>query len=107
MQGIEKLSKVITGVIKLGMTLEDKLNDGKLTWVERFELIKELKFVPDAIINYRELVSEFRDLDFDEIEQLNDLIASELDLDNDRVEEVIENAIEVLTTLSKLTKSLK
>ncbi len=107
MQGIEKLSKVFTGVIKLGMALEDKLNDGKLTWIERLELIKELKFVPDAIVNYREIINEFKDLDFDEIEELNDLIATELDLDNDKVEEVIENSLEVLTTLSKLTQSLK
>ncbi len=107
MQGIEKISKVITGVIKLGMTLEDKLNDGKLTWVERMELIQELKFVPNAILNYRELISEFQDLDLDEIDELNELIARELDLDNDKAEEVIENAFEVLTGLSKLTQSLK
>ena len=50
---------------------------------------------------------EFLDLDDDERKELLDLVQSELDLNNDKIEEITEKAIEFLFNLDGLIQAIK
>jgi len=106
MYGIENIKKSLLVVINFAESLENKLEDGKLSWPERFGLIKDLKDLPEIIANYKELVEEIRNLDEVEKSQLLEFVRAELDLENDRVETAIEAVLSFLQSLSELKSSI-
>lgn len=89
--------------IKFGMNIEDALaNDGKITWNELFSFVPTLLKVPALIKAVPDLKAEFTNLDEEEKADLADWLATELDLDNDKVEMYVEEAWKLLLALSAL-----
>lgn len=105
MSGTEAIKTTLGFAIKFGMNIEDALaNDGKITWNELFSFVPTLLKVPALIKAVPELKDEFTDLDDTEKAELSEWLATELDLDNDKVEMYIEEAWKLLLALSALIK---
>ncbi len=104
--GIENLKIGIVAVINLGERIEKGLNDdGKITFAESLG-IGTASF-PDfikVVKNGRKIKDEFLDLDADEKIELVNFVKSELDLINDKVEEIIEKALDVIVSLDTMIK---
>ena len=105
--GIDILKKAVKVAIDFGEALDKKLADGKLTFIEAFQLIPDLRELPWAISNASIIKDELLDLTDLEKAELVQYIKDELDLENDKVESIIENAISALLALSVLAGSVK
>ena len=108
MYGIEKLKDVGADLAKFGMKIEEALEDKKLNWAEAlslgvFAVPKALKHVGDA----EQIKNEFRDLRGPENDELVNHIATELDLDADNVEAVVEAGFEALVALNNLRVTIR
>ena len=103
MYGIENLKIALGFAIGLGEKIEKALaDDGKITWNELFSFIPVLTGVPAVIKAAPQLLDEFKDLSEAEKAELHDWLVTELDLDNDKLEEYIEKGFELLLALSAL-----
>ena len=98
--GIEKLKKALAAVIGLGTTITESLADESISageWVKiSFSGIK----LAAAVKDFKALKIEFKDLDETEKAELIAYVETELDLENDQVEAMIEEAFAVLITFA-------
>jgi len=103
MAGIDNLKTALGFAIGLGEKLESALaDDGKVTWNELFGFIPILTSVPAVIKAAPELLKEFDDLDDAEMADLTLWLETELDLQNDKIEDYIEEGFQLLLALSGL-----
>lgn len=106
-EGIEKLKKLILIPISLGEIAEDSLKDGKLGLSDVLSHGPSLFALVNGLVSFdfAESVKEFKDLDDAEKAELSIFVAAQLDLQNDKVEAVIEElfglALEVKTVVEK------
>ena len=106
MHGIEKLKEACLLVINLAEGFESKLEDGKLTVWEALGIAgKNAKDVLNVIRNAKGIKAEFLDLDDQEKEELIAYIKSELDLENDKLEEIVEKSIEWIDATANLIEA--
>ena len=100
MYGIEKLKNALAFAINLGEALDKRLEDGKLSFVEGITLIPSLKDLPEVISSSKDIWKEFLDLDSTEKDELISFIETELDLENDKVEDFIQTSLKFVSELS-------
>lgn len=108
MLGIEKLKEITLAGAKFGESLEDKLADGKLSFMEAISLVLEqapkiFGFVSDAA----EIKAEYLDLTDEERVELTAYLTEELDLDSDRAEKIAEATFDLLASLDGLIDAIK
>lgn len=106
--GIDKLKEIAVDLADFGESLESKLEDGKLNWVEAIGLIiegapKAFSYIDDA----EQIKAEIRDLDGEELAELAAHVATELDLKADSIEKIIEAALLVLVALNNFRLAIK
>lgn len=106
MFGIEKLKEAALFTISFTEALDKRLEDGKMSFLETITLGAKLKDLPSIIRNGPEISQEYMDLDSSEKEELVEFIKEELELSNDRVEDLIENSLSVLASLSGLANQV-
>lgn len=107
MYGIDKLKNALKVIINFGESFEAKLDDGKVSWVEGFGLIKDLKDFPQVIKDYKEIWQEIQDLDAVEKSELLEFVQAELDLQNDRVESLIEKCLAFAASANELVTEIR
>lgn len=103
MHGIEKIKNAALAVIRFANAIEEKLEDGKINFVEGVQLA--IGVAPDAFEvaqDAPELKKEFEDLTDGEMDELVDFVVGELDLDSAVVEDVAEAAFSFLVEFYKL-----
>ena len=106
--GIEVTSKVILFGIKLTEGIEKRLSDdGKISLLEGITLLPVLKDVPGIISDRATLVAELKDLSTDELIQLRELISEELDIEGDKLEEIVDKGIAVVIAIKELLDAIK
>ena len=107
--GIENLKVAIVAAINLGEKIEKNLaDDGKITLIEAFGIgASSFGDVVKVIRSGNDILDEYNDLEDDEWTELVELVKDELDLENDRLEEIIEKAVEFLSQLDDLVSSLR
>lgn len=105
--GIENLKLVVRFAIDLGMEIDKKLEDGKITIWEGLGLIPELKALPNIIAHSEDIRNEFLDLDDSEKTELVGFVKDNFDIENDKVESIIEKSIDMITALSLLIFEIK
>lgn len=107
MAGISNIKIVLLFIINFGERIEkvtrpDSPGGKKVTWVEVLGFLTTVKDIPELIKSAKELKAEFDDLDSQEKDELIAYVATELDLENDKVEELIEKGWATLVQLSDL-----
>ena len=107
--GIDNLKVAIVAVINLAERIETKFaDDGKISLAEALSVgAGSFGDVVRVVKSGKLIKAEFTDLDDEEKAELFELIKSELDLENDKIENIVEKAIEFLLTLDVLISSLK
>jgi len=106
--GIENLSTAIIAVINLAERIENKFeDDGKISLTEALGVgAASFGDVVRVVKSGSKIKDEFNDLDSEEKLDLFALIQSELDLNNDKIENIVEKAIEFLLMIDTLITSL-
>jgi len=107
--GIENLKVAIVSVINLGEKIEKNLaDDGKISLAEALKIgVGSFGGVIKVIKSGNQIKAEVKDLDSSEIYEMRDLIKEELDLENDKIEIVIEKSIDFLVGLEELIAVIK
>ena len=100
--GIENLKEVALFGINLAESVDKKLEDGKIGVFEGLDLLKDLKKLPKLIKAAPNAVDELKDLDADERKELVELVQKELDLRNDKVEQMVEKGIAAMANIAGL-----
>jgi len=102
MLGIEKLKDTCVTLINIGEGLDSRLEDGKLSIMEIATLLPKLWGIKNIITDAAEIWAEMVDLDPLEQRELGELIAEELDLNNDNLEEIVNKCVEILYSIKDL-----
>ena len=114
MAGIENIKDICLTLVEVAIkveaaTSEDSPKGKKFALVQEglpifvFLIPKAISYAADAA----EIKVEFQDLDADELDELNDYIAVELDLENDKAEALIEAGLAWLYATYDLIMSVK
>jgi len=101
--GIETLKEAAKAVIKLGIKVEEALEDGKINFFEALSI--GISTAPEAFALAQkggELKQEFNDLSDEEREELISYIVDEFDIESDELEGAIEAGFELLVSIEKL-----
>jgi len=107
--GIENLKTAILAAIKLAEKIEKNyVDDGKISLSEALGIgASSFTDVLKVIRLGSQIKEEVLNLDVSEKIELIELIKKELDLQNDKVENIIEKALDFLLGLSDLIESIK
>jgi len=115
--GIENVKKFIAFGVGLGMSFEDALKDGKITLKDYVLFVDDVMKIPGIVGGAKHLKEELTDFTPEERAELIVWFKDEFDIENDKVEEVIEKAIDAATgmvltvdasiELAKAIKALK
>jgi len=103
--GIEKLTEATMIAVSLAEGIDERLEDGKFTWLEGVTLIPKVIKVGYIINNAKDIWLEVQDLDEAERQQIVATLEEELDLSNDNIEIMVEQAWAVLIALSSYVKA--
>lgn len=109
MLGIENLKKTLIAAINLAERIDKNYaDDGKISFIEVLGIgAASFGDILRVIKNGSEIKKEFLDLDDNEKAELIQLVKDELDLNNDKVEGIVEKALEFLVSLEGLINSIK
>ena len=102
--GIENLKKSVKDVIEIGMTVAKATADGKINFSEGVQIAWETKDLYGIVNKWGEIKEEFNDLSEEEMEELKEYVETELEIDNDKVEVVIEKSFALLIAITDLIK---
>lgn len=111
--GIDKLKEVLLSMIQFGVkfeevTDEDSPKGKKIALTEWFEIGV---FVVPKVIAYasdvEQIRNEFNDLSGSEVDELVAYVAEKLDLENDKVEALIESVLEWADSTNDLRLAIK
>jgi hypothetical protein len=106
MLGIENLKKAVKFAIDLGEQFATSLADG-FQWTDSFSFVDELIQVPGLLKSGKDVVAELKDLDATERQELYDYIKEEFDIADDKVEDVVEQALATAVSVLLLVDKVK
>ena len=107
--GIENLKKAVIAAINLAEKIEKNYSDdGKISFVEALGIgASSFGDVLKVIRSGKQIKAEFLDLDSEEKTELINLVHNELDLENDKLEIIIEKSIDFLVGLEELISAIR
>ena len=105
--GIENIKVALVAAIVFGQKIEKNLaDDGKISLTEALGIgATSFTDVVKVIKAGSKIKDEFIDLDDDERAEIIELVKNELDLENDKIELIIEKAVAFLVQLDELISS--
>jgi hypothetical protein len=107
MLGVDNLKKLITVGLEVPKVIADITADGKVTFIELFNVLPIATDLIGVVKSYKEIAAEFADLDDTEREELHTFFAEKFDIPNDLVEAYVEDALEVAFNLISLVARFK
>ncbi len=104
--GIETLKRAINFAVGLTKQIETSGRDG-WDWQDSFQFFDELLLIPGLISSGDELKAEFNDLDDAERADLLTYFKVEFDLEDDKTEAIVENALAMVLQILSLLALVK
>lgn len=104
--GVVNLKRSIVFSLDLAEQIVTASKNG-IKWTDAFGFIDEIMEIPVLIKTSKEIYAELQDLTVEERGQLNAEIAEEFDLDNDKVEEIVQYSIDVAFGVVQLVNAIK
>lgn len=104
--GVEYTKKALKAMAEIAMKVESKNDDGKVTFMEAVTVaIGKFSDIVAVIKNATYLKKEYLDYSDEEREIVIEFLKTELDLDNDTVEVLIEKTFAVALSVADLVES--
>lgn len=97
---METLKKVLEKLVNFGENLEKSLKDHKINLFEGATLAGNLGILVFFVIqNYEELREQYSDLTDEQMEEIKLYLRDELDLENDKIETVMEEGFDLVAAI--------
>lgn len=107
MAGIKELSEAVSFMCSLASAISDAAADGKVTVADAVKLMPVLYKLPSALDGLDEVVNEAKDLSSEELAELSALVKEQLDLEDDELEAVCEEAVDCVLKLYSLALKVR
>lgn len=107
MAGTKELGEAVAFVCSLASAISDAAADGKATASDAIKLMPVLYKLPSALDGLDEVVTEARDLSGEELAELSALVKEQLDLEDDDLEAVCEEAVDCVLKLYSLALKVR
>lgn len=95
----ENLKKAVSKIISTAMLVDQKLEDKKITAMEGMQIALNAVGWIWIFKNFQLIAEDFKALDEAGVTDIVESVKTELDLKSDFVEEVVENALEIILRL--------
>lgn len=105
--GIKELSEALVFAISMGEALEMALADKKLGLEDLGLLVVPFTKAPDAVDGFGKIGAEIKDLDATEMAEIKQLVKTQLNLSNDKLEAKIEAGVDFLGAVYSLVAAIK
>lgn len=105
--GIVALKKVTGFAIGTAGQLYEVFEDGVLKWGESLSFLPTLQEIPDLIKSFPDVPKELGDLDQEEATELVEFVKRTFDIPADKVEETIEEALDLFIRGYLFAKKVK
>jgi hypothetical protein len=92
-QGIKELTEVIDFLFDVAEAVQNSNEDGKITIGDAPKFLRGLMKAPAAIGGANVIPQEIADLSEEELKQITDRIKERFDIEDDKLEAYVENAI--------------
>jgi len=99
MMGIKETKEALKFVIELGNGLGKSIEDGKFSLGDAVNFLPAAKAFPAAFSGIGKVSAEFLDLDEEERLDLVTFVKDELDIEQDKAEEIAEQAFSLMLNL--------
>lgn len=106
MYGIDNLKKLIKFALDFTEQIATSTKDG-WQWTDSFSFIDEVAQIPGVIKSWDAIRKELGELSDDERKELNDWVAEDFDIEDDRVEAMIEHALQLAINAIALVDEFK
>lgn len=107
MAGTKELGEAVKCLCSLASAISDAAADGKPTLSDAVKLMPVLYQLPSALDGLDDAVAEAKDLSGDEMAELSQLVKDSLDLEDDELEEVCEEAVDCALKLYSLVLKIR
>jgi len=107
MSGTKELGEAVKFMCALASAVSDAAADGKATLADAARLAPVLYKLPSALDGLSEAIEEAKDLSAEELDELSKMIKDELDLEDDNLEAVCEEAVDCCLKLYSLALKIK
>lgn len=104
----KELKEILSFMCSLANAIGDATaDDGKISRAEALGMLPLLYNVPSAFGGITEIPSEVAELSQEDIEELAQMVKDELDIPQDKIEEAIEDGIDLCLRLYALAQKLR
>jgi hypothetical protein len=107
MSGTKELGEAVKFMCALASAVSDAAADGKPTLADAARLAPVLYKLPSALDGLSEAIEEAKDLSAEELDELSKMIKDELDLEDDNLEAICEEAVDCCLKLYSLALKIK
>lgn len=104
--GVENLKKAVKFSIELGQQFEKSGKDG-WSWTDSFDFVDEAMALPGIAKAGSSIAAELKDLSNEERDELNAYVAEEFDLENDKVEGIVEDSLNIAFSIVSLVQKFR
>lgn len=101
-EGINNIKAVLLFALSFTGDVFEALQDGKITFWEGLKIGSSLKDTPDLIRGIGHFKAELVDLSMDERKELDAFVIDNFNVDNEKVEEIVEKAFSSLLSLHEI-----
>lgn len=106
--GVSELKDVLAFGLALGMSVDQSLaDDGKISLADLPKFLTAFMKAPSAFTGADKLGGELRDLDAAERQELQDFVKAEFHIANEKLEEVVEEALAAALSVARVVAILK
>lgn len=103
----KELKEALSFICALANSIGDVAEDGKVTLKDVTYLVQLLYKIPSAVDGMADIPSEVSEMDEEAIAALGQMVKNELDLPQDKIEQAIEDGIDICLRLYALALKMK
>jgi len=103
----KELKDVLSFMCSLANAIGEASDDGKISRGEALGMLPLLYNIPSVIDGISEIPSEVSELGQEDVEELAQMVKDELNLPQDKIEEAIEDGIDLCLRLYALAQKLR
>lgn len=103
----KELKEVLSFICSLANSIGDVAEDGKMNLADATHLVPLLYKLPSAVDGMAEIPSEVSELSQEDVEELVKMVKDELDIPQDKIEDAIEDGIDLCLRLYALAQKLR
>lgn len=105
-KGIKELKELIIFFAVLGSAVDKSTKDG-FSVEDIGAFLPAFMAAPDAFSGFKDIPAEAKDLSSDELDELTKCLAEKLDLENDKLEGIIEESLGMVVKIVALASKFK